>query len=136
MVAETATTSVAKARLQKILEEEKKQEREAKLAEIKRKQKEELKKQLGEEDSDDDDFDDDSEEEQKNGAKPKPVKTSATKKSGDPLNYFMKKAGKEIEESSEISMEEEEADQIPVVAETPAAPVRAAPVTMTTKKTE
>jgi hypothetical protein len=31
------------------------------------------------------------------------------------MNYFMKKAGKEVEESSEVSMSEEEENTIPVV---------------------
>ena len=101
----------------RILEEEKKQEREAKLQEIMRQQAEQVKQAIGADGSDSDggdsDFDDDSEEE-KNKKKPATAKTGAKdsaakpEKKSDAMNYFMKKAGKDVDESSEISMTEEE----------------------------
>ena len=77
-----------------------------------------MKQKLGEDggDSDSDggdsDFDDDSEEE-KNKKKPATKigakdSTAKPEKKSDAMNYFMKKAGKEVDESSEISMTEEE----------------------------
>ena len=103
---ETAPT--ARERLNKILEEEKKQEREAKLKDIMRQQKAELKKTVGggsEDDSDENDSDDDSDEdaaparvgEKSKGAKAEPASSDAKKKQ-DAMNYFMQKAGKEVEE--------------------------------------
>ena len=89
-----------------------------------------MKKTIGggsdDDDSDEDsDFDDDSEEEEKKSKpKSKPVAAkiggkytggSDAKKSGA-MDYFMKKAGKDVEESSDISMSEEEEDPpIPVI---------------------
>ena len=70
--------------------------------------------------SDDSDFDDDSEEENNKKSKPamtgaKATMASKPEKKPDAMNYFMKKAGKEVEESSEVSMSEEEENTIPVV---------------------
>ena len=108
--------SAAQQRLNKILEEEKKQEREKQLQEIMRKQKQELREKLGA-DSDDSDFDSDGD------AAGKPAKTGAKKTTTDTqggkskhkmsqgYNYFMSKAGKDVEESSEVEFTEESQQQ-------------------------
>ena len=105
------TASAAKDRLSKILEEEKKQARDEKLRKIMDEQKKSLKKNLGDDSDEDSDSDDSDEEEKKPstiGAKPKT--SDSQKKKASAVDYFMKKAGKDVEESSEISMEEDNDD--------------------------
>ena len=107
--------------MDRILAEEQKREREAKLEQIMREQKEQLKKTIGgDSDDDDSDFDDDSDEEVKDSKpKAKPVAAKVGGKSNEKsgaMDYFMKKAGKDVSESSDISITDEEEDPpIPVV---------------------
>ena len=88
-----------------------------------RMQQAELKQNLGSgSNSSDDDFDDDDDDDEgsdqqnkKKGAKTLNPKKASAEKGQDAMKYFLKKAGKEVEESSEISMEEaEETEEIPV----------------------
>ena len=114
---EPSRPSAAQQRLNKILEQEKEEARQKKLAEIMAKQKAEMKAKLGidsEEDSDDS-------QEEKAPSKAAAGKPSGSKK--EAMKYFMEKMGKDAETSEEISDDPdalvESEHEVPVVSEQP-----------------